>query len=279
MKIGIVGLGLMGGSIAKALKPNHDIIAYDIDKNAISYAIDHQIIQEGTQNLEIFFQNLDVVFLCLYPHSIPEFIHNHHQLIHKDTIVIEISGIKQDMMKNLSKYHSSFDIVFTHPIAGREKRGVSYSNNQIFQNANFVIVPTKENKAKSIETTKLLAIEMGFKNITEISMEEHDDIIAYTSQLTHVISLALVNSDNQDYDTSLFIGDSYRDLTRISMINEDLWSELFLSNKDFLLKRIQSFENYIDQYKDAITNNDIEKLKTLMRDSKEKRLEIESRKK
>ncbi|MGD9909527.1 MAG: prephenate dehydrogenase [Candidatus Izemoplasmatales bacterium] len=278
MKIGIVGLGLMGGSIALSLNQNNEIIAFDINSDALSYAKTNKIIQEGTLNLELFFHNTKVVFICLYPHSIKEFLIKANPYIEPGTIIVEISGVKSALISELEQVQMPhYELVYTHPIAGREKKGVEFANPSIFLKANFVIVPVSRNTKETLAVVEMLATTMGFKNISYLSPLEHDNIIAYTSQLTHVISLALVNSESNAFDTSKFIGDSYRDLTRISMINEGLWSELFLSNKEFLLEKIEAFENYLDQYKNAMLTENREELKRLMVDSREKRLKIEKK--
>jgi len=276
VKIGIVGLGLMGGSIAKSLNQNHFIIAYDVDRDAIDYALSQKIIQAGDTNLENFFHGTKVIYLCLYPQSILQFIQSYQNQMDPGTIVIEISGVKTKIINAVTPFlNNNIDMVFTHPIAGREKVGVKYSKDSIFQNANYVIVPTDKNKAESLSLVENLAREMKFKNITQLTKEQHDDFISYTSQLTHVLSLALVNSEDTNLDTKRFIGDSYRDLTRISMINEPLWSELFLENKEYLIEKIERLEKSLSEYKSAINNNDIEKLKELMLEAKRKRMKIE----
>lgn len=276
MKIGIVGLGFMGGSIAQSLNQNHHIIAYDINQDSLDYAVNHKIIQEGTQNLEDFFHETRVIYLCLYPQSLKGFLMKHQKLMEQGTVLIEISGVKTQLINSiLPILEDHIDLVFTHPIAGSEKVGVKYSKASIFMNANYVIVPSVYNKEPSLALTEKLAREMRFKNVSFLSMEQHDEIIAFTSQLTHVLSLALVNSENTTLDTSKFIGDSYRDLTRISMINEPLWSDLFLENKDHLLKMISNFEESLNKFKNAIESNDKDALKKLMTESKEKRKKIE----
>ena len=194
----------------------------------------------------------------------------------RDAIIADAVGIKRKLVDIMEMYKDDeVEFVFTHPIAGREKIGIKYSDEAIFQNANFVITPTKYNKEESLNLIEVLAKQMGFKNISRISDVAHDDIIAFTSQLTHAIAISLVNSDNDKYDTNLFIGDSYKDLTRIAMINEELWSELFLQNKDFLVRRISNFESKLTELKKALLNNDSKKLKALMINSTEKRGNIE----
>ena len=276
MNIGIVGLGLMGGSIAKALYGQYDIHAFDRDADAIDYALKHQIIDYGYSDSKAFFEAVDIVYLCLYPRTLVEFMKNNAVYIKKDTVLIEISGVKTELVKLLAPYiDNRFDFIFSHPIAGREKVGVAFSKMSIFINANYVICPTEQNKNKNLELTEKLAKTMGFSNISYLSSEKHDEIIAYTSQLTHVLSLALVQSDTQSYDTSKFIGDSYRDLTRIAMINAPLWAELFLENRDNLLKRIDNFKKILNDYESCLINNDSALLIELMHSAKEIRLSLE----
>ncbi|MGE0003931.1 MAG: prephenate dehydrogenase [Candidatus Izemoplasmatales bacterium] len=276
MNIGIVGLGLMGGSIAQSLSKNHTIYAYDLQEDALRYAEETGIITQGYSNLSAFFQHVKVVFVCLYPRAIPAFLEEATPWIPLGTVLIEISGVKTTIQSSIHvPEEAHYDFVMTHPIAGREKIGVRYAKASIFEKANFVIVPTERNLPSSLSLVETLAQEMGFRNITKLTAKAHDDIIAYTSQLTHVLSLALVNSEPDQIDVKKFIGDSYRDLTRISMINEILWSELFLENKQALLERIDAFETYLQRYRKAIEENDIEGLKSLMVDARLKRLAIE----
>ncbi len=276
MNIGIVGLGLIGGTIAKSLKNNHFISAYDICDDTLTYALEQNIINKSYHDLGKFFQENDVVYLCLYPETLLNFIFQNKDLMSINSVYIEISGIKKYMVdKILAMKLKNIDIIFTHPIAGSEKVGVFHSTASIFENANYVITPVLENKKTNIDLAKKLAKEMGFSNISMISPEEHDNIIAYTSQLTHVLSLSLVNSISTDLETKKFIGDSYRDLTRISMINEKLWPELFVNNKDALLKVINSFEKELNNFKVAIASQDTNKLSKLMVKSTQIRTKIE----
>jgi prephenate dehydrogenase len=268
MRIGIIGLGLIGGTIAKTLKDNHKISAFDISKASLEYAMENDIVHEVYYNLENFISNNDIFYLCLYPKSIVEFISNNINLFKKGSIIIEISGVKKFLVDEISKLNlHGIDVVFSHPVAGSEKVGIYNSEAKIFENANYVISPVDFNKKSSLELAKSLAKEMGFLNISFVSPKVHDDVIAYTSQLTHVLSLSLVNSISAvspKLDTKRFIGDSYRDLTRISKINENLWPDLFTTNQESLVNMISSFESELRKFKDAIIMNDNEKLKNLM---------------
>ncbi len=276
MNVGIVGLGLIGGTIAKSLKNSHNISAFDISKETLTYALEHNIIDKSYHNIADFFRDNDVVYLCLYPTSIVNFIFQNKSSIPNNSVIIEISGIKNHIIKEIRKLNlQNVDIIYTHPIAGSEKVGVVHSNANIFKNANYVITPVEENKKSNLNLAKKLAKEMGFLNVSMISPDEHDRIIAYTSQLTHVLSISLVNSLSTDLETRKFIGDSYRDLTRISMINERLWPQLFVGNKDSLLQMIDSFEIELNKFKKAIASGNSEKLSNLMIKSTKIRSKIE----
>lgn len=276
MKIGIVGLGLIGGTYARSLrKYPYEIYGIDISKDSIDYALENNIIDYGTTDPKSVLKDLDVVFLCLYPHDTVSFVRKHINNFRKNAIISDVVGIKRRLIDNLDVYQDDdVEFVFAHPIAGREKIGVTYSDANIFKDANFVITPTKHNTDDALGVIETLAKQMGFKHVSRITDVEHDDVIAFTSQLTHAIAISLVNSDDGKYDTSLFIGDSYKDLTRIAMINENLWSELFLDNKDFLIKRINKFEQELDKLKDALNNKDKNKIEELMRDSTYRRRKI-----
>lgn len=276
MNVGIIGLGLMGGTIAKALKGKFDVVALDINQEAINYAIREEIIKRGTTSVVEYARVTDLSFVCLYPDQIPGFFQKNQALFASGHRFIEISGIKTNLYNRLKNIiRKDVEMIYTHPIAGREKKGLEYSDSRIFQNANFIVCPTQENNEESISFTERLAKDMGFKTISRLTMEEHDRIIAYTSQLTHVLSLALVGSDDNHTETSRYIGDSYRDLTRISMINEDLWSELFVENKANLLDVIDRFSLEMAKYRKLIEDSDIIDLKQQMQEVKERRISME----
>ena len=168
----------------------------------------------------------------------------------------------KDIVEILPK---NVDFVFGHPMAGREKKGIDFATNDVFKGANYIITPIERNKKENLDLVENIALKMGFKRVRRITPEFHDEMIGFTSQLPHAMAVALINSDEEGRDTGSFIGDSYRDLTRIANINEELWSELFLGNKNNLLKAINNFELELDLIKKAIHDNDKE---TLMRYSK-----------
>lgn len=278
MNIGIVGLGLIGGTYAKCLrKYPYKIYGIDIDENAINYALENNIIDQGTVHPKDVLKEIDVLFLCLYPDATKKFVQKYANYIKEGAIVSDVVGIKRNIIATLDLYNQDhFEIVFAHPIAGREKIGIQHSNEAIFHDANFVITPIESNTDAALDLIETLAKQMGFKNVSRINDKTHDEIIAFTSQLTHAIAVALVNSDQEKLDTSLFIGDSYKDLTRIAMINDALWAELFLKNRDYLLNQINLFEKNLDMLKDALHDKDEFKLRQIMKDATIKRKKIQS---
>ena len=269
MKIGIIGLGLIGGSIAQGLKKNnHKISAYDKDRSALKYALDKNIIDESLENLTDFLKNNKLVYLCLYPHDIISFFKTNGHLIQPGTIFIEVSGIKSSLISEIEKIDlPDIEIIYTHPIAGKESSGVYNSDCSIFENSNYIIIDYFKNKKENVVLAKKLAEEIGFDKISIVSMETHDDLLAYTSHLTHLISMALVNSYDEEINVVDFAGDSYKDLTRIAQNNSVLWTDIFLNNSKYILNRLDLFIEELNLLKNEIQNKDSDKLKSLLEKS------------
>lgn len=276
MNIGIVGVGLIGGSYARSLKPHgHTIIGMNRSQASLDIALKNDFIDEGTTNPEEVLQKCDVVFICLYPQDTADFLYRYQSSFKKNAIVSDVAGIKRYMMQKINiDDFDSLEFVFAHPIAGRESKGIAYSSDTVFNGANFVITPHEKNSEQALCTIEKLAEQMGFRNISRMEAIEHDDIIAYTSQLVHVIALALMNSDSDTYDTKKYIGDSYKGLTRIMNVNEPLWAELFLTNKDVLMDRISAFEDQLAMFKAALLGDDSEKLIEMLTEARQRRSDL-----
>jgi prephenate dehydrogenase len=268
MKIGIIGLGLIGGTIAKALNKKHSIIAYDIDKNSLEYAKKEAIIEDYYLDIDTFLKQNSIIYLCLYPHQIIDFFKVNKNKITPNQLFIEISGVKKVLIEQVNSLNiPNLNIVYSHPIAGREKSGVFFSDDQIFKEANYAIIDQQKNNSEDLDTAFILAKDMGFKNISLVTAEEHDEVIAYTSQLTHIISMSLVNSFDKNINLTHFTGDSYRDLTRIADINISLWTDLFTQNKEYLIKQISSFQKQLEYFKEYLEDDDIENLQNIMKNA------------
>lgn len=259
----IVGLGLLGGSIALGLKKwKHDVYAIDIDEKAIEYGLSHQMIDEGSTSNEIqLIQKADVIISGLYPTAFVNWIEENQIHFKSHTLITDVTGVKGAIVGKIqSILRSDCEFIGAHPMAGKEVSGVQYADPSIFLPANLIITPTIYNTQQAIDDIIELGKELRFNNICLLSVEKHDEMIGYLSQLTHVIAVSLMNA-NDSAHLKEYTGDSFRDLTRIAKINENLWTELFLLNKENLVNEIECFVNEINDFKEALENEDIEKMK------------------
>ncbi len=266
MKILIVGLGVIGGGYAMALKEAgyKDIYGVDINKETLKKAENMNIIKEGFLSEEKIIGEADLIVLAIYPNLVKNFIMRNRNKFKKGALITDVTGIKQLFINEIVEIlPENIDFVFAHPMAGREKKGIDYATNEVFKGANFLIVETERNKEENIRKIEELALQMGFEHIKRTTPTFHDEMISFTSQLPHVLAVSLINSDIEGRNTGQFIGDSYRDLTRIANMNEKLWSLLFLGNKKNLLTSMNNFEREFDKIKKCIEENDEKGLQEL----------------
>lgn len=299
MTFGFVGLGLMGGSIAKGIKDkvfkanyslgkngfendsNGKIYAMDKNINSLNQALEDKIIDKAftpDQTNEML-NSCDFVFICLYPKATLNFLIEHKDSFKPGSVVTDISGVKTLIAENIfagekSIIRSDVDFILGHPMAGNEKEGYSGSNQCIFEGRNYILMPQSTNKSETISLMKELVTKLGIKRIIETDYITHDHKIAFTSQLCHVIASALVDSA-EDNKITAFGGGSYEDLTRIALINAPLWTELFLSNKKELLSMISTFESSLSNIKKAIENEDQDGLQKILTGVRTKRAEMQ----
>ncbi len=276
MKILIVGLGLIGGSYALGLsKAGHHVYGLDKNLETLDYAYRKRYIinKENTYSL---ISQVDLVILAIYPQQILDFLKENNHYFKLNQFITDVCGVKSSFVHEALLLAKPATYISHHPMAGKEKVGIKYADANIFKNANYLITPvdTTDRGAIGIEVLKRIALDLGFGSISVVSPVVHDKMIGFTSELTHAIAVSLVNSD-KNFETGKYIGDSYRDLTRIAMINESLWSELFLENKDFLLEHIDNFLVEIEKIKLALKNNDRVALNELFAKSTAKRKEME----
>ncbi|WP_297419996.1 prephenate dehydrogenase [Clostridium sp.] len=274
MRIVVVGLGVIGGSFTMALKEAgyDDVYGIDINEESLDKAKKLGLIKDGFTNGQEIIKSADFIIISLYPRLVKQFIVDNKDDFKDGAVITDATGIKKMFIEDIVNIlPENIDFVFGHPMAGREKKGIDFASSQVFKNANYIITPVVRNKEENLKMIEDLAYKIGFKRVRRISPEHHDEMIGYTSQLPHSLAVALVNSDVEGRETGSFIGDSYRDLTRIANINEDLWSELFLGNKENLLTSIENFETELDKIKHAIENDDTEELKELFIKSTKRR--------
>lgn len=275
MNIAIIGLGLIGGSIAKALSNNTQNNIYGFDKNTAATAM---ALRENAINHVLDLDNLtdiDVIYLCLYPQSAIDFTKKYLKRLKPDCIVTDSSGIKNFICKELYRLSQEQNFIFvgSHPMAGKEKKGFQFSDPDIFVGASYIITPC-EAPDSSVKIISDLASDMGFSNIVISSPAQHDKLIAFTSQLPHILACAYVMSP-QCKNHKGFSAGSYKDVSRVANINEKLWSQLFLDNKTYLLKEIDTLTQNIQRLQQAIISNDATRLQELLKRSRKIKEELD----
>lgn len=269
MKVGIVGLGLMGGSLAKAISfgTEHTVWGTNRSPEAVQKALFVGAIEKELTKEDLSL--CDLVIVSLYPEATIDYIKENATLFKKGSIVMDISGVKRYVCDALYETAKENDFVFlgAHPMAGLHLSGFEHSTAKIFNNSSMILTPYEDTAWGYINTVKELFLKIGFTNIQMSTPDEHDKIIAFTSQLAHIVSNAYVKSPNALIHKGFSAG-SYKDLTRVAYLNENMWSELFLENRDNLINEIDSIVNNLVQYKEAMENNDRETLAKLLRDGK-----------
>ena len=272
-KILIVGLGLIGGSYAEALSAKgYQSGAIDTKKSSIDFALEKGWIQSGhTEVDKDYVSKFDIIVFALYPHLLVEWIEKYQSYFKSGALITDVTGVKGSVVEKVqSILRSDVEFVGAHPMAGRETSGIESANARIFEGANYIVTPTSRNTEENIETCNALGRELGFERISELSPEEHDEVVGFLSHLTHCIAVSLmVCKDNEHL--AEYTGDSFRDLTRIAKINDEMWSELFLANKGELVAQMELFEKQFDDLKQAIISEDREKIRKTMRLSTERR--------
>lgn len=272
-KILIVGLGLLGGSYAKALKRfGFHISAITKEQSSIDYALSEKIIDDGSTQLDKkIIGEADLVIFALYPHVFVEWIEKNQNLLKSGAIITDVTGVKRSIVYKIQNMlRDDVEFIAAHPMAGREVSGVQNSTEKMFVGANYIVTPTDKNSQNAVNTCIELGRLLGFSNVTVLSPEEHDEMIGFLSQLTHCIAITLMTCNDKE-DMEKFTGDSFRDLTRIARINEDMWSELFLANKDVLLEQMDLFLNKFLELKTMLSDDNVEGMKTMMRHSTRRR--------
>ncbi len=265
MNILIVGLGLLGGSYAASLSSQgYKVNGIDSNSDSIDYGLKMGWIEKGSSfDDELLIQNADLLILGLYPSVMIDWVKNNRQYFKSGLIITDVSGVKGAIVTQIqSLLQNDVEFVSSHPMAGKEVSGIQNSDPSIFKKANFILILTDKNTPKGLAMIRNLAEILSFNHITELTIEKHDELIGFVSQLTHVIAVCLMNSKIDPLLVEV-TGDSFRDLTRIAKINENLWSELFLLNKDKLLSEIEGFQNELENFKRVLQNEDVDMMKKL----------------
>lgn len=241
----IVGLGLLGGKYAQVLsQKGYHVTGITHSQSTLDYALQHDYIRAGKNaDFEDLVREADCIIFGLYPTVLLDWVKQYGQLIRPGTMVTDVSGVKRGVVEPVqAALPEGVEFIASHPMAGRETSGIAHSAEVNFAPANFIITPTEKNSQAGIDWCRDLAAELGFKRISVLTPAEHDHMIGYVSQLCHAIAVSLMcASDNSELAN--YTGDSFRDLTRIAHINDKMWAELFLWNKDNLISEIDMFES------------------------------------
>ncbi len=279
VKFLIVGLGLIGGSYAQALSDlGYEVGAVTRSRGSIDYALEKGIIKSGTTEVtKDYVSQFDIVVFSLYPKVFVDWIDKYQPYLKKGALITDVTGVKVPVVYKIQQMlRPDLEFVPAHPMAGKEVYGVENADKTIFRNANYIVTPTDKNTKEGIEVIKSLGKILGFKTIAELSPEKHDEMIGFLSQLTHCIAVSLMTCKESEHLVD-YTGDSFRDLTRIAKINEDMWCELFLLNKEELLSQMDLFIDKFKELKSSIENSDTEKIKSIMRTSTQRRRYFDKR--
>jgi len=270
MIFGIVGLGLIGGSLAKSIKfhAHHHVLGIDLNPTVLLQAkmvgaIDAELTDEALSQC-------DVVLVALYPQASADYILSHKDQFKENALVVDCSGVKRHVCDQLFPAFKGAKAVFMggHPMAGRERSGFSYAQDDLFENASMILCPAPDADAELLRKTKEIFLSIGFGRVRFSSPLEHDEMIAFTSQLAHIVSSAYVKTPLA-FKHKGFSAGSFKDMTRVARLNEDMWTELFLENQDLLLSQVESLVERMCEYRDALREKDAEKLKAILREGRE----------
>ena len=269
----IVGLGLLGGCYAMALKKKGFFVSAITKEQAdIDYALEAGIIDSGSAEVKKeMIEAADIIVFALYPHTFIEWIEQYGNLIKSGTVITDVTGVKGCVVEKVQDMlPAGVEFISAHPMAGREVCGVQNADENIFKTANYIVVPTNRNTPDGIRLCCDLGRVLGFNDISSLTVRQHDEMIAFLSQLTHGIAISLMCA-NGDPNLVRYTGDSFRDLTRIANINDEMWSELFLANREALLREMDGYRDAFDRLYDTIKNNDREAMRDMMRLSSARR--------
>lgn len=272
-KILIVGLGLIGGSYAEALSSGgYEVGAIDCNADSIAFALENGWISSGRADTDgEYIGKFDLIVFALYPHIFIDWIKQNQRFIRPGALLTDVTGVKCSVVYEVQKLlRSDLEFIGAHPMAGREVSGVRNAKKEIFTDANYIVTPTESNTLEAIAACKALGRAIGFKNISTLTPEKHDEIVGFLSHLTHCIAVALMISKESEHMCE-YTGDSFRDLTRIAKINDVMWSELFMLNKTELLAQMKLFEAAFDRLRISIEQDDTEALREMMRLSAKRR--------
>ncbi len=275
MKVGIIGSGLIGGSVARAYKAEgHTVFISDKDGATLGYALLSGIGDEELTKEKL--SECDIIFIALYPDAAITYLKDNSEYFNKNGLIIDLCGTKRDICETgfaLAK-KQGFTFIGGHPMAGTQFSGIKYSRKDLFRGAPMVIVPPKFDDIVLFDKIKNMLSPLGFGSFSVTTAEKHDEMIAFTSQLAHVVSNAYIKSETAKSHGGFSAG-SYKDMTRVAWLNADMWAELFTENSDNLINELTYIINSLGEYKTALERKDKETLKKLLKDGSDLKEQID----
>ncbi len=271
MNIAIVGLGLIGGSLARTIKlhaPEHRIWGGDTDRQAVRQALLLEAIDGELDNEKL--RSCAMVLIALYPGDIVEWLQAHAGQIASDALVIDCGGVKQAVMEGVTPIAKGrrWHFIGGHPMAGRERSGFRYSQDDLFDHASMILTPLPEEELPVLQRARDFFMDIGFRRVQFTTPKTHDEMIAYTSQLAHIVSSAYVKAPLADRHKGFSAG-SFADMTRVARLNETLWTELFFDNRDALLPEVEGLIARLTEYRDALRDGDEDRMRALLKEGRE----------
>ena len=272
MNVGIVGLGLIGGSMAKSIKARtaHTVWGVDLNHETMTLArmcgaIDAPLTEENLPQC-------DILLIAIRPAAAIEWVKRHAPLISKSAIVVDLCGVKRVVVAGIAPVAEQYGFAYIggHPMAGKERGGFTSATEDLYVGASMILTPDKRTDMQLLEMLKAFFLDVGFANLTFSTPDEHDRIIAYTSQLAHIVSSAYIKSPEAQRRRGFSAG-SFRDMTRVARLDEDMWTELFLDDADYLTKEVGELLHHLTEYQEALQARDAEKLHALLKDGREKK--------
>ena len=266
-KVLVVGLGMIGGSYAQKLSAlGFEVGALARRQETLDFALEKGYIAHGRVEVtREYVSQFDLVVSALYPKAFVAWVEKYQDYLKSGAVITDVTGVKRAVVPAVQgMLRPDLEFVPAHPMAGRERSGIEYADCSVFNGANFIITPTERNTPEGIELIRTLGCILGFRHIAVLSPEQHDEMIGFLSQLTHCIAVALMDCKESEH-LAEYTGDSFRDLTRIARINENMWTELFLENRDELLKQMDLFLDKFTQLRDALASQDEDTMKEMMR--------------
>lgn len=279
----IAGLGLMGSSFARAIKDlssKYYVAGIDRIEQPVFQGQQDRVLDEGAvlrrdeEKVRQLLSRAGLIILSMYPEGILDFIDQYRDALTPGTVMIDICGLKGMLVEEAQKrMPEGVEYVATHPMAGKEKSGYENGDGEMFLGASFILTPTAHNTPETLAALKEMAFHMGFGKIREVSPQEHDTLIAYTSHLPHVIASSLINSWDGDDDVSAFAGGSFRDATRVAEINAELWTQLFMHNKEPLLEKVSKYIEALEFFKKNLEHEDDEGIREFLENASSRKTE------